>query len=91
MIFTLAVTDMPGRILPRNGLSAAKVSFTGIRCTTLVKLPVALSGGVFQNLLLLRLTLAGMRQQGLEVITHRRVPPNDGGIALGQLLVGNAG
>ncbi len=53
--------------------------------------PVALSGGVFQNLLLLRLTLAGMRRQGLEVITHRRVPPNDGGIALGQLLVGNAG
>ena len=53
--------------------------------------PVALSGGVFQNLLLLRLTLAGLRRQGLEAITHRRVPPNDGGIALGQLLVGNAG
>lgn len=53
--------------------------------------PVALSGGVFQNLLLLRLTLAGLRQHGLRVITHRRVPPNDGGIALGQLLVGNAG
>jgi hydrogenase maturation protein HypF len=53
--------------------------------------PVALSGGVFQNLLLLRLTLAGLREQGIRVITHRRVPPNDGGIALGQLLVGNAG
>ncbi|MUL80318.1 MULTISPECIES: carbamoyltransferase HypF [unclassified Mycolicibacterium] len=53
--------------------------------------PVALSGGVFQNLLLLRLTLAGLREAGLRVITHRRVPPNDGGIALGQLLVGNAG
>ncbi|MED5811627.1 carbamoyltransferase HypF [Mycolicibacterium sp. 050232] len=53
--------------------------------------PVALSGGVFQNLLLLRLTLAGLRERGVQVITHRRVPPNDGGIALGQLLVGNAG
>lgn len=53
--------------------------------------PVALSGGVFQNVLLLSLTLAGLREHGLRVITHRRVPPNDGGIALGQLLVGNAG
>lgn len=53
--------------------------------------PVALSGGVFQNALLLRLALAGLRMNGFRVITHRQVPPNDGGIALGQLLVGNAG
>jgi hydrogenase maturation protein HypF len=53
--------------------------------------PVALSGGVFQNALLLRLTLHGLRAKGFRVITHRHVPPNDGGIALGQLLVGTAG
>ena len=52
---------------------------------------VALSGGVFQNALLLRLALKGLRAKGFQVITHRRVPPNDGGIALGQLLVGNRG
>jgi hydrogenase maturation protein HypF len=52
---------------------------------------VALSGGVFQNTLLLRLTCDRLRVKGFEVITHRLVPPNDGGIALGQLLVGNAG
>jgi hydrogenase maturation protein HypF len=52
---------------------------------------VALSGGVFQNALLLHLTLKGLRTKGFHVITHRRVPPNDGGLALGQLLVGNAG
>ena len=53
--------------------------------------PVALSGGVFQNALLLRLALDGLRAKGFRVITHRHVPPNDGGIALGQLLVGTAG
>jgi len=52
---------------------------------------VALSGGVFQNALLLRLALEGLRDKGFHVITHRIVPPNDGGIALGQLLVGNSG
>ena len=52
---------------------------------------VALSGGVFQNALLLQLALKGLRNKGFEVITHRHVPPNDGGIALGQLLVGNSG
>ena len=53
--------------------------------------PVALSGGVFQNALLLRLVLDGLRAKGFGVITHRHVPPNDGGIALGQLLVGTSG
>ncbi len=53
--------------------------------------PIALSGGVFQNVLLLRLVLDGLRAKGYRVITHRLVPPNDGGIALGQLLVGTAG
>jgi hydrogenase maturation protein HypF len=52
---------------------------------------VALSGGVFQNALLLQLTLKRLRAEGFHVITHRCVPPNDGGIALGQLLVGNSG
>jgi hydrogenase maturation protein HypF len=51
---------------------------------------IALSGGVFQNALLLRLALDGLRRSGFEVMTHRRVPPNDGGIALGQLMVGNS-
>lgn len=53
--------------------------------------PVALSGGVFQNALLLRMTLRALTERGVEVLTHRRVPPNDGGIALGQLMVANAG
>ncbi|GAA2561147.1 carbamoyltransferase HypF [Mycolicibacterium diernhoferi] len=51
---------------------------------------IALSGGVFQNALLLRLALDALGARDFQVITHRRVPPNDGGVALGQLLVGNS-
>ncbi len=59
--------------------------------TTAETQTVALSGGVFQNALLLELALNGLHNKGFQVITHRHVPPNDGGIALGQLLVGNSG
>ncbi|MTE16695.1 carbamoyltransferase HypF [Nocardia aurantiaca] len=48
--------------------------------------PVALSGGVFQNALLLTTALHLLREHGFHVLTHHRVPPNDGGIAFGQLL-----
>ena len=44
----------------------------------------ALSGGVFQNRLLLELTDHMLLEQGFEVLKHQLVPPNDGGIALGQ-------
>ena len=44
----------------------------------------ALSGGVFQNRLLLELTVKRLRAAGLTVLLHSLTPPNDGGIALGQ-------
>ena len=44
----------------------------------------ALSGGVFQNRLLTRLTKEGLEKKGFKVLLHSLVPPNDGGIALGQ-------
>ena len=50
---------------------------------------VALSGGCFQNRLLLSLAVPLLRQRGLEVLLHRQVPTNDGGISLGQALVGH--
>ena len=48
---------------------------------------VGLSGGVFQNVLLLELTQEKLVEQGFEVFVHRQVPPNDGGIAIGQALI----
>ena len=51
---------------------------------------VALSGGVFQNLLLLERTVAGLEEDRFRVLLHGRVPPNDGGISLGQAAVAGA-
>ena len=51
---------------------------------------VALSGGVFQNTLLLRLVQEELEARQLRVLTHRQLPPNDGGLALGQAVVAGA-
>ena len=51
---------------------------------------VALSGGVFQNRRLVELLVPDLEDSGFEVLRHRQVPPNDGGIALGQVAVGRA-
>lgn len=48
---------------------------------------VALSGGVFQNTLLLKLCEKGLEREGFTVLTHSLVPANDGGIALGQATI----
>jgi hydrogenase maturation protein HypF len=48
---------------------------------------VVLSGGVFQNRYLTERTAASLESQGFAVYTHRQVPPNDGGIALGQVVM----
>ncbi|MDQ3973583.1 MAG: hypothetical protein M3276_04490, partial [Actinomycetota bacterium] len=73
-----------------NGLAGAIVDV----CTLLRQASgldtVALSGGVFQNLLLLGRTAASLRERGFRVLSHSRVPPNDGGISLGQAAVAGA-
>jgi hydrogenase maturation protein HypF len=48
---------------------------------------VALSGGVFQNSTLLLKTVPRLEEAGFTVFTHELVPPNDGGIALGQAAI----
>jgi hydrogenase maturation protein HypF len=54
---------------------------TGLGC-------VALSGGVFQNAWLVQAASAALVARGFVVHVHRQVPPNDGGLALGQLAIG---
>jgi hydrogenase maturation protein HypF len=48
---------------------------------------VALSGGVFLNALLTSEVSARLGRDGFRVYRHRLVPPNDGGLSLGQLAV----
>jgi hydrogenase maturation protein HypF len=48
---------------------------------------VAISGGTFQNMLLLNQTIEQLEESDFVVYKHRRVPPNDGGIALGQAIL----
>lgn len=51
---------------------------------------VCLSGGTFQNMYLLERTVPRLRQHGFEVFVNSKVPPNDGGISLGQAVIANA-
>jgi hydrogenase maturation protein HypF len=60
-----------------------------LRDSTGLKL-VALSGGCFQNAFLQAGLEERLRAERFEVITHRHVPPNDGGVSLGQAVVANA-
>jgi hydrogenase maturation protein HypF len=51
---------------------------------------VALTGGCFQNRFLTERAARQLREAGFEVLLHRQVPPNDGGISLGQVAVAAA-
>ena len=78
-----------GRIAARFHRTLAELFLTAAhsaRETTGLE-TVALSGGVFQNVTFLTCLLTRLQQEGFEVLTHREVPCNDGGLALGQVAV----
>jgi hydrogenase maturation protein HypF len=70
-----------------NGIAAlVAAASTRLRAATGIA-QVVLSGGVWQNITLLRRTLSLLREQGFQVYIHREVPANDGGLSLGQAAI----
>ncbi len=55
-------------------------------CNQVGEKRVVLTGGCFQNAYLLEHSVRQLRHQGFEAYWHRRVPPNDGGLSLGQTI-----
>lgn len=78
-----------GEIAWRFHLSVANLVITVANLIRMEKgiNQVCLSGGVFQNILLLRQVVHGLRQENFDVYYHSKVPCNDGGIALGQAVI----
>ncbi|MCC7277221.1 MAG: carbamoyltransferase HypF [Chromatiaceae bacterium] len=72
------------------GLAQAAANLAGRLATERGLATVALSGGVFQNKTLFEAIAQRLRHQGLRVLTHRQVPANDGGLALGQAVAAAA-
>ena len=74
-----------------NGLAAATATACERAAEARGLTRVVLSGGVFQNRLLVERTATRLLAVGLEVLIPRRLPPNDGGIAFGQAAIAAAG
>ncbi len=80
----------PARILAarfHNGLAMVTADVCRSIRTARGVTTVALSGGVWQNQVLLQKVMSELKQDGFTVLIHRRLPPNDGCIALGQALI----
>jgi hydrogenase maturation protein HypF len=96
LIAALAEDLAAGRPAPQaaagfhNGLSGALVRVCEDLRARQGLATVALSGGTWQNLQLTERVRDQLVSAGFEVLLHRRVPPNDGGISLGQAVVANA-
>ena len=74
-----------------SGVARGVIEATASLCRTHALDTVVLSGGVFQNELLLRHMRDGLAASGIRLWTNHHVPPNDGGISLGQAAVAALG
>ena len=95
-LFSVVVNDVRGKV-PAGIISLKFHSTVARMITGMCKMiagetgitQVALSGGVFQNRLLMKLTPSALQREGFSVLTHHLVPCNDGGISLGQAVIAN--
>lgn len=95
-LFTAIISDLRGNV-PQASIAAKFHTTVALMIVELCQIisaktginQVALSGGVFQNRLLLRKSVALLEAEGFDVFTHRQVPGNDGGISLGQVVIAN--
>lgn len=95
-IIRCAVEDLLDCVSPRVVSAKFHLAVVNLICSIAIRLRdeqglnrVALSGGVFQNMFLLKKSCDELTRAGFEVFTHSRVPPNDGGISLGQVAIAN--
>ncbi len=84
----LGFAELAARFHRTLGLLLAEVAQQARQQSGLQK--IVLSGGVFQNEVLFSFLLNELKRRGFQVLTHRQVPPNDGGLALGQAAVARA-
>ncbi|MHC5676066.1 carbamoyltransferase HypF [Nostoc sp.] len=73
-----------------KGLANAIVEMVKRLCQENLINQVALTGGVFQNCILLEQVTKGLQTLGIKVLTHSLVPANDGGLSLGQVVIAAA-
>jgi hydrogenase maturation protein HypF len=76
-----------GRISARFHNALAEMTAAIAHTVARSGMPIVLTGGCFQNALLSARVRSRLSAAGFQVYTHRQVPPGDGGLALGQLLV----
>ena len=76
-----------GRRLPRGARPGSSAALAAELAARPGLDTVALSGGVFQNVRLTEVVAPRLRRAGHEVLMHRLVPPNDGGISIGQAAI----
>ena len=92
------VSDIAADVLARVSVAEISAKFNNAVADLILRLAVkfrtreninkvALSGGCFQNVALLRASVLRLREHDFEIFTHRQVPPNDGGLALGQAVI----
>ncbi|MGA3188524.1 MAG: carbamoyltransferase HypF [Bryobacteraceae bacterium] len=94
-VFQAALKDLRGKVSPAEIATAFHHAVAELVLTCCVTAreqrglnTVGLSGGVFQNTTLLKLVTEALARHEFQVLTHRKVPPNDGGLALGQAVIG---